>query len=48
LAFAGLARARAHDWELVIEQLAARYRQAIREHGRVHAPGTLFAPPQPS
>lgn len=48
LASAGLARARAHDWEVVIEQFAARYRQAIRDHRRAHAPGALYAPPQPS
>lgn len=48
LAFAGLARARAHDWEVVIEQLAARYRLAIRDDRRAQAPGALYAPPQPS
>ena len=48
LTWAGLARARAHDWSLVVEQWAARYRQAIREHERARSLGALVAPPQPS
>ncbi|MBK1711362.1 glycosyltransferase [Rubrivivax gelatinosus] len=48
LAWAGMARARAHDWSLVLEQLTARYRLAIREHQRARGHGVLFAPPQPS
>ncbi|MBK1686425.1 glycosyltransferase [Rubrivivax gelatinosus] len=46
LASAGLARARAHDWDVVVEQLAARYRLVMRDHRRAQAPGALLAPPQ--